>query len=173
LALATALFVTASATAAPGNDPRPRGTNTGALRVGVAPPALDTHRITGPDPVDLTRLQGRVVILDFWATWCGPCQAVMPLLDGLHQRYHDEGLTVLGISSEPEQTITSHLGLRPVGYTMARDLGETSPRFGVTSVPTLVVVGRDGKVKDVLVGVSGPRMRALVDSIPRLLDERP
>ncbi len=170
-----ALFFAATAAAAPPHAPPPGPAvvhgSAGRVSVGVAPPVLTADRLQGPDPADLSQLSGRVVILDFWATWCGPCQAIMPILDALSTQYHDRGLSVVGISAEPRGTIERHLRSRPVGYTIARDQGPTSLRFGVSSVPMLVVVGRDGKVREVFVGVNGPRMRHLVDMIPALLDE--
>ena len=154
------------ATAAPGNAPR-----TGAVSVGSAAPELHTRRIRGPDPVSLEQLRGRVVILDFWATWCGPCRAVMPFLDALHRQHHRRGLSIVGISSEDSEQIDRFLTARPVGYTVARDSGGTGRRYGVRAIPTLVVVDRNGDVRQVLRGITYEQIQALPGLVDGLLGE--
>lgn len=154
------------ASAAPDNPPRARGGLEGAL----APPFSASH-IAGPDSAQLADLRGRVVVLDFWATWCGPCAMVRPLLDSLHQQYHGQGLTVLGISNEPRPIIQNHLLSHPVGYTVARDRGPTSTSYGVSAIPTLVIIDRHGKVRRVYAGLSRTGLREMVGLVPQLLAE--
>ncbi len=160
-----------SAHAAPGNDPvgTPR---IGGLTVGRAPPPLALDRIQGTDEVTLSGLSGHVVILDFWATWCGPCRAVMPALDALYRRHRGEGLSVVGMSPENETAIRQHLSTMQVDYTIARDVGGTMQRYGVRAIPTMVVLDRGGQVRDVLVGVDGASIARLEQLVSQLLAQR-
>ncbi|RLB48885.1 MAG: hypothetical protein DRJ42_22215 [Deltaproteobacteria bacterium] len=173
--LGSALMVLAAstvATAAPpdANQPAPPDAH-GRISVGMPPPVLSANRLRGKDPAELSALTGRVVVLDFWATWCRPCRAVMPVLDRLHRDYHDDGLTVLGVSREPAPRIRAYLSRSPVGYTIARGVGPTWRNYGIRTLPTLVIIGRDGNVRHMMVGVSRRRAAQLVAMIPRLLDE--
>ena len=140
--------------------------------IGVDPMTVDHIRLAherGFGPVDLAALRGRVVLVDFWASWCGPCRQMMPALNRLSQRYGAQGLTVLGVTDEPASVARSvgmQMGIR---YTLA-----TSPtgvaRYNVSSLPTLVAIDRAGTVREVSVGYEGPaRLEALV---ARLLAER-
>ncbi len=158
------------ARAAPGGPSGARAA--GPLVVGQTPPALSLQRLSGSDEVTLAGLAGRVVLLDFWATWCGPCRALMPMLDAMHGRYHGQGLSIVGMSSEPEALIRSHLSANPVAYTIARDVGGTIRAYGVRGIPMLVAIDRAGKVREVLVGIDGQSFGQLDALVQRMLAER-
>lgn len=140
----------------------------GGLHRGAPPPPLDALLVMGTGPLDLASLRGRVVLVDFWASWCGPCRAMMPVLNRLSQRFAAQGLTVIGVTDEPVEVVRRE-GLRMgIRYTLAS--GPTTPaRYNVQSLPTLVAIDRAGRVREVTVGFEGSaRLEALVT---RLLAE--
>lgn len=143
----------------------------GPLRFGESAPEIAAERLSGTEGVSLGDLRGRVVVIDFWATWCGPCRRIMPELDRLYQRHHGAGLAVLGIAREPEGRLRAHLAESPVSYTVARDVGGTLSRYGVRALPTVVVLDRTGQVRDVGVGMDGGAMGRLDQLVQRLLAE--
>ncbi len=120
--------------------------------VGAAAPAVvaaDWLNWDGAPPT-LESCKGRVVLLEFWGTWCGPCVRAMPAIQKLHERYRDRGLTVLAISYEPRATMAPFL--REHGYTMpvgADVEKKTVGAYGIRSWPTTVVVDKAGNVAHV------------------------
>jgi thiol-disulfide isomerase/thioredoxin len=97
----------------------------------------------------LQSLRGQVVILDFWATWCGPCRASMPVLGELADTYKDEGVIVLSLNTEGKR-------LAPAARKMADELspqvqlasdnGPVSQLYKVTTIPHMLVINREGRV---------------------------
>lgn len=153
------------ARAAPSDAP------SGPLRLGEGAPEIAAQRLSGSDGVSLADLRGHVVVIDFWATWCGPCRRIMPELDRIYQRHHAAGLAVIGIAREPEQRLRDHIAAMPVSYTVARDTGGTLSRYGVRALPTLVVLDRTAQVRDVVVGLDGGSIGRLDQLVQRLLTE--
>jgi peroxiredoxin len=98
-------------------------------------------------PVKLSSLKGDVVLIDFWATWCGPCIESMPSIENLHRTYADKGLRVLGISNEARGTIDKFTVGRPHTYPLYIDSTSSAwNAYDVSQIPLVIVVGRDGRI---------------------------
>ncbi len=129
--------------------------------------------VTGSFPQSEADLRGRVVLLDFWATWCGPCRVVMPKLSEIQARHGAEGLEVVGLSSEDAGSISSYVHKHEPRYAIGVDAdAETARRYGVTSLPTVVVIDRRGTVRDVFVGYDPEADARLEATVRQLLAER-
>ena len=103
----------------------------------------------------LSDLKGHPVLLDFWASWCGPCQMQAPILERLSQRYKDRGLIVVGVNTNDKPGAgAASAQKKGLSYPIVFD-GDGFSRdvYGVTSLPTLVLVGKDGMVKMVRSGL--------------------
>ena len=137
-----------------------------------APTWRDVQAVKGTVPSSIAGLRGRVVLVDFWATWCVPCRIVMPKLSALQARYGAQGLTVVGLSTEDAQEVLPFTQRMAPGYSVGVDTrAETARAYGVVSLPTLVVVDKRGVVRDVAVGYTPGEDARLEDMVKALLQE--
>jgi len=123
-------------------------------------PDFELARIDGkPGHVRLSELRGQVVLLDFWATWCPPCLAMMPTLHELYRDWHPRGAEFVGIDSDGPMASRDDLGAflarHPFPYPVVIDDRNAGGAYGVSSIPHIVIVGRDGKITRVFVGGVG------------------
>jgi thiol-disulfide isomerase/thioredoxin len=106
--------------------------------------------------VRLSDLRGKVVLLDFWATWCPPCLAMIPTLHDLYRDWQPRGAEFVGIDSDgPAATldeVREFLAKHPSPYPIVLDDGKAGGAYGVSSLPHVVIVGRDGKIVRVFLG---------------------
>ena len=108
--------------------------------------------------VSLVDLKGKAVLIDFWATWCGPCRVELPHLDEIWKKNEAKGLCVLAISKENPRDILGYRTESNLGLPMYSDpSGDSNKAFNVTGYPTVVVVGKDGKIIYSVAGV-GPEV---------------
>ncbi len=101
--------------------------------------------------VDLAKLRGKVVLIDFWATWCPPCRAEVPHVVELYKKFHDQGLEIVGISLDKDKTtmldFTANHGMTWPQYFDGKGWDNAiSSSFGISEIPTMLLVGKDGKV---------------------------
>ena len=98
----------------------------------------------------LADLRGKVVLIDFWATWCGPCIRAMPEIQKLHDQYREKGVVILGLSTEEksfEPKVRATVEKLKVTYAIACGGGDVSRAYGVRGIPNLLLIGPDGTVQ--------------------------
>ncbi|HYY41734.1 MAG TPA: TlpA disulfide reductase family protein, partial [Pyrinomonadaceae bacterium] len=137
-------------------------------------------------PATLASLRGRVVLLDFWATWCGPCQMTMPKLRSLHEKYKNQGLVVIGVTQlygrvrsaplTPEEELGYLRAFKKemhLSYGFAVSNNDANElHYGVQSIPTAVLIDRKGHVRFITVGATDTNDDALGKAIKKLLAEQ-
>jgi len=129
-------------------------------------PAVDTSQLQAAPawalvdlagkPVTSESLKGKVVIVDFWATWCGPCRAAIPHLMELHKTYKDKGFEVVGVSLDQQGSavVQSFVNQHEIPYTIAMGNQKIVNDFGgVRGIPTAFIISQDGKIYRKIVGL--------------------
>jgi thiol-disulfide isomerase/thioredoxin len=151
------------------------------------PPELNVAELIGQGPVKLSELRGKVVLLDFWATWCTFCVKTMPRLNALQEKYKDRGLVIIGLN-EFEGNIQGKPATRAqeleffrqfkrrmnvaYDFAVAADARNDVP-YGVASLPTAVLLDRRGRVRFLTIGASDEEAELMKKMIVKLLDENP
>ncbi len=124
-----------------------------AAVVGAPVPDFELQDLDGK-AVKLSSYRGEAVLVNFWATWCGPCQAEMPLLQDRYTTYHDSGLEILAVNiGEDVDTVRPFIENLGLGFSILLDPDlEVNDSYRVLGYPTTIAVDRDGNVVDVHVG---------------------
>ncbi|MCM2311180.1 MAG: TlpA family protein disulfide reductase [Steroidobacteraceae bacterium] len=156
------------------------------LLLAVAGPALAAPAAQAPPPapdfslparnggaVQLSALKGQVVMINFWATWCGPCRQEMPLLEQIHAKYEPLGFALLGVNVEPDTAAaTAWLAGMPVSFPILFDTrNAVAEQFGVMGMPSSVFVDREGRVRYVHRGYKSGDEARYADLIRSLVKE--
>lgn len=132
------------------------------------PDGLGLRDVNTDAPIELTKLRGEVLVLDIWATWCGPCRASMPHMEELQKKYADRGLRVVGISNEERDVVkrfTDNRGLafKTLAYDPEQSIGGT---LYVGSYPTYMIVDTEGTIREIYRGsASASELDAVVEGL--------
>ncbi|MFM1885539.1 MAG: hypothetical protein RL026_696 [Pseudomonadota bacterium] len=139
---------------------------------GTPAPAFELPTLQG-HPLALASLRGQVVLVNFWATWCGPCRQEMPLLEQMHRKYQPLGVTVLGVNVEPDSaTALQWLQTRPVSFPVVSDKdGAVSRLYGVPGMPGTVILDRKGVVRFAHAGYRAGDETLYLDQLRKLARE--
>lgn len=134
--------------------------------VGQAAPDFAPRVLSGAPMASLKALAGQVVLLDFFASWCGPCMLALPEIEALHRRLGKRGLRVVGLSTETPETIGRVVREHGLTYTVGMDPDEQASRlYRVFALPTLVVVDRKGLVRTVALNEVAEATRLIEEAL--------
>ena len=146
--------------------------NAGTVAVQDQAPDFTLKSLEGSN-LRLDEYKGQVVLINFWASWCGPCRQEMPLLDRLHHRYEDTGFAVLGVNVEgevePAQEIVDKTN---VTFPILIDAGQkVSQMYDLPAMPSTVVVDRDGVIRYIHLGYKPGDEAKYVEVVKKLIRE--
>jgi thiol-disulfide isomerase/thioredoxin len=105
--------------------------------------------------VRLSDYKGKVVLLEFWATWCPPCRASVPGLEKLHKAYKDKGLVLLAVTMDMggDDEVRSYIKESGITYTVLKGTEDVATKYQVRSIPMMLVLGKDGKIAKRYIGM--------------------
>ena len=142
-------------------------------KVGDALPDLSQQQLEGDLPGSL---KGKVILVDFWASWCGPCAESFPVMEELHKRYGEQGLVVLAVNADEKRAnMEKFLKKRAVTFAIVRDAAQKLvAQADVTTMPMSFLVDRDGKIAFVHDGYrGGETKKKYISEIESLLKGQP
>lgn len=149
----------------------------GGPSVGSIAPPISVDTLSG-QPFDLAAQKGRVVVLDFWATWCPPCRKSLPVLEKLHQRYAaDDRVIIASVNTDAganrARALQKWMAKRKFTFPVLLETENKalSTTYRVQSIPTMVVVGTDGVVRHVQVGLPSPTPDGIEQHVIDQVDE--
>jgi len=133
LALCLALGLATATTAADASGPAP---------------AFQLDAVTG-EATNLAQFRGQVVMLNFWATWCGPCQQEMPLLEQMYRKYRPAGFTLVGVNVDKDAPpVRALLAKKPVSFPVLLDpASQVSKSYHIDEMPSTVLIDRKGNIR--------------------------
>jgi thiol-disulfide isomerase/thioredoxin len=148
--------------------------NVNATEVGQPAPEFTLPTLQADQPTSLKQFAGKVIYLDFWASWCAPCRTSFPLLNKLYEKLKAQGFEVVGVNlDEDKAAAEKFLQEFPVSFTVLRDAkGEWADKFVVESMPTSFILDRKGVVQKIHNGFTSDDIKELEEKITQLLAEK-
>ena len=166
--LLLALWCACAGPAAAWGAPAPTNST---LKVGEVFPDLARFELAGEWPASL---KGRIVVVDFWASWCGPCQKTFPLMEELHHRYGKRGLVILAVNEDKSRAaMEEFLKEHPVTFAVVRDAKrKLAAEINVPALPTSYVLDGTGRVHSVQPGArTAKNSKEFIKEIEALLEQ--
>lgn len=132
----------------------PQAAGAERLEVNMPAPPFELEGMDG-SRISLESLKGKVVLLNFWATWCAPCVNEMPYMEEAHSAGKDRGLVVIGVNVyQKADRVERFLEKTGISFTIGLDpKGKMARDYGVSAIPATFLLGRDGKILNFVMGV--------------------
>lgn len=125
---------------------------TAGVSVGKSAPNFTLKTLEGKE-ISLSDLRGKVVLVNFWATWCPPCREEMPLFEEVYKKYKNRGFEILAISTDTSaDAVKEFVKEFKVSFPVLMDDGKVSSSYGIQGLPTSFLIDREGKVIKIRLG---------------------
>ena len=145
-----------------------------AVSVGDAAPDCMLSNLTTGQSSTLSQFKGKIVYVDFWASWCGPCAQSFPFLNSLHKQFKDQGVQIVGVNMDEDRAeANAFLAKLPADFTvMADDSKHCAEAFAVEAMPSSYIIDRQGKVQHIHLGFRDGAAEELRSAIEQLLHSK-
>jgi thiol-disulfide isomerase/thioredoxin len=137
-------------------------------------PDFTLKTLDGEDLV-LSQLKGKAVLLDFWATWCGPCRESIPHLIQLHKAYRTKGFEVIGVSLDKGdvEIVRNFAKSMDIPYPIVIASDDVARNYRVTAIPTTFFIDKEGKIRERLTGFNNAISQQMTTKTKDLTAEKP
>ena len=125
--------------------------------------------------VALSKLKGKVILLDFWATWCGPCRESIPHLIQLYKTYQKNGLEVIGMNMDKGDinTVKHFVKSMDIPYPIVMTPDHAERSYGITGLPATILIDRKGRIREKIAGYTSEIAKQLTAKVVDLISEKP
>ncbi len=126
------------------------------------------------EEITLSKLKGKAILLDFWATWCGPCREAVPHLVELYRSYQDRGLEIIGVNldkSNPD-AVRTYVKAFNIPYPIVIAPDEVVRNYGVTGLPTTILIDKEGKIREKFMGFNSTISKQMGTRVAELTAEK-
>ena len=136
-------------------------------------PEFSLKTLTGEE-MSLSKNKGKTLLIDFWATWCGPCRESIPHLVHLYKTYRGQGLEVVGLSMDKgdPKTVDHFVKSLDIPYPIAIAPEEIARAYGINGLPTTVLIDKEGKIREKIVGFNTTIAKKIESRVVELTSER-
>jgi len=141
----------------------------------ISAPDFTLKTIEGQE-ITLSGLRGKVVLLDFWATWCGPCKESIPHLTQLYKNYQDKGFELIGMSLDKSgevEMVRRFVKSMDIPYPIIMTPEDVARNYKITGLPTTVLIDKEGKVREKIVGFNSTIGQQIAARVSELTSEKP
>jgi peroxiredoxin len=144
-----------------------------AVGDGTVAPEIALKDLAGHE-VKLAALKGKVVLVDFWASWCGPCRDELPVLDGLYKKYKDKGLVIVGVGLDRDaDKLRKFLRALPLSFPVVHDpSGAVASKYEPPKMPSSYMIDKRGLIRHVHAGFKASDKALLEKQLSALLGEK-
>ncbi|MEZ4298054.1 MAG: redoxin domain-containing protein [Polyangiaceae bacterium] len=141
-------------------------------KIGTFAPWKPVTAVSGSIPANMAALRGKVVVLDFWASWCGACKLMSPHLSKIQTTYASQGVQVIGLTTDEVKVASKAVQAQSMSYAVASDANETAmAAYGVRVLPTLFVIDKKGVIREVMTGFDSNKPAELEKILKKLIAE--
>ncbi len=149
-------------------------TSSRAADINKPMPACMLAPFDGGQPYDLQKFKGKVVYIDFWASWCGSCAKSFPFLNTMHEAFKDKGLQIVGVNlDEDSKAAGTFLSNSPAQFVVAADISkQCATNFAVEAMPSTFLIDKQGMIRYMHLGFRDGETKDIEEKVAQLLAER-
>jgi thiol-disulfide isomerase/thioredoxin len=126
--------------------------------------------------ITLSELKGKVVLLDFWATWCGPCKESIPHLVQIYKSNQEKGFELIGMSMDKKgevDTVRHFVRSMDISYPIIMTPEDVARNYGIKGLPTTILIDKEGKIREKIVGFNSSIAQQMAAKVAELASEKP
>jgi len=145
------------------------------LEESILAPNFSLKTLDGQE-ITLSELKGKVILLDFWATWCGPCRESIPHLVQIYKSNQEKGFELIGMNLDKKgevDMVRHFVRSMDIPYPITMTPEDVARNYGVSGLPTTILIDKEGKIREKIVGFNSAIAKQMASKVAELTSEKP